>query len=99
MLCIWRRPLQSAVTLREGSRSCDTRTQSGTREDFLGTRRSLLSQFLFRPTTLYYEYENLYEGVEIVYDYHYYQMTMRMNNFLYMPNAVKSYWLSKQASE
>jgi hypothetical protein len=43
---------------------------------------------------LYYEYY-IY-GVEI--GYHHYQMMMRLNNFLYKPEAVRSYWLPTQAS-
>jgi len=37
--------------------------------------------------------------VEIVYDYHYYQMMLQVNNFfLYKPEAVRSYWLPKLVS-
>jgi hypothetical protein len=38
---------------------------------------------------------NIYEGVETVRDYHYYQKMMRVTNFLYKPEAVGSYWLPK----
>jgi hypothetical protein len=37
--------------------------------------------------------------VKIVNDYHYYQMMLRMNIFLYKLEAARSYWLPKQASE
>jgi hypothetical protein len=39
-------------------------------------------------------------GIQIVCDYHYYQMMLRVNNFfLYKQEAVRSYWLPKEASE
>jgi hypothetical protein len=40
----------------------------------------------------------MYEGVQTVCDYHYYQIMLRVNNFVYKPEAVKRYWLPKQAS-
>jgi hypothetical protein len=40
----------------------------------------------------------MYEGVYIVYDYHYYRMTLQVNIFLYTPEAAKSYLLPKQTS-
>jgi hypothetical protein len=39
-----------------------------------------------------------YKGLEIVYDYYYYQMMLGVNNFLNKWEAVRSYWLPKQAS-
>jgi hypothetical protein len=33
--------------------------------------------------------KNIGQGLDIIYDYHYHQM-MRMNNFLYKPEAVQS---------
>jgi hypothetical protein len=38
------------------------------------------------------------EDVQIIYDYHYYQMTMPMNRFLYKLEAVQSVDISQRAS-
>jgi hypothetical protein len=55
----------------------------GTREDFLVTRHSLLFQFFSRPSLLYYEemYIIIYEGVDVAYGHHYYQVMLRVNSF------------------
>jgi hypothetical protein len=41
---------------------------------------------------------SVYECVGIAYDYHYYKMKLRVNNFLHKLEAVRSYWLPKQAA-
>jgi hypothetical protein len=65
----------SSLTLRQGCRTC------GTRDAFLDTRHSLLLQFSSRPTLLYYEH-HIYEGEQVVRDYHYWQWMLRVYNFL-----------------
>jgi hypothetical protein len=50
------------------------------------------------PNSLYYEYMYIYEGVEIIYYHHYYLMMVRVNYLLYKTEAVRTYWLPKQAS-
>lgn len=57
---------------------------------FFSNRRSLLSFFL--STILFYEEYRpcIFLGLDIICDYHYHQMIMRMNNFLYKPEAVQS---------
>jgi hypothetical protein len=41
----------------------------------------------------------IYKGLDIVYGYHYYQMMLQANNFLYKSETLRNYWLLKQASE
>jgi hypothetical protein len=51
---------------------------------------SIVISFLLH--LLFYEEYRPYisEGVDIIYDYYYYQMTMRMNRFLSKPEAMQS---------
>jgi hypothetical protein len=52
--------------------------------------------FFTPPAFLYYEEYN--EGVDIVYDYHYCQLILRVNISLYKPKAVRSCRLPKEVS-
>jgi hypothetical protein len=70
----------------QGWRTCDTG------EDFLGKRHSLLSEFL--PDQPYYIMSNI-KNIVYRYDYHYYQITLRVNIFMQTRSGEK---LLKQAS-
>jgi hypothetical protein len=48
--------------------------------------------------SFFFKNTNVYEDVEIVHDYHDYQMMLQVNHFLYKPEVVRSYWLPKQVS-
>jgi hypothetical protein len=86
--------------LDQGWRTYGTRAQSATR-DFLGMRHVLLSEF-FPDQTWYivkWIYIYIYAGLQVVYDYHYYQMKLRVKILLYKAEVKRRYWLPKQSSK
>ena len=77
------------VSLRPGLVNCGTRSQSDSRRPSLHV--TFIAVFFLINLAFYEEYRvSISQGLDVIYAFHYHQMMMRMNNFLYKSEAVQS---------